>query len=874
MGADAAAEEQFGPYVVYERLGVGGMATVHRALERDGTGRERIVALKRLLPHLAEDASFIKAFVREAKLASLLAHINIVEIYELGRVGSEYFISMEYIDGQDVRRVLRHARKVTGPPPIDITVGLMLQLCDALDYAHTRVDDDGHPLGLVHRDVSPSNLIVTTSGHLKVIDFGIAKAQSSQLRTQTGRVKGKLAYMAPEAISGSRDLDARSDIWAAGVILHELLTARPLFASKNEYQTLLKVQRGEITPASTFNQATPPELDAIVFKALERDPDDRFGGAHALREELDEVRRHYQLKSTARDVAAWIDWAFSLETPDGFLNEASQLSPGRAPTPLPVRTRDDDEAVELVWGSGDAESNGAVGPLLLDDVPDVSEKHLAQPDPFRVDDEDDIPTPRPTHGEPAPLHLTDEPITDPEGVRVTTDPVSRPSEDALFDDGDETIDMSHPEAPPPPVAPTRVRFTKPPPVAMATPAVPAGGVVPLRPPPQTKPGVHPASAHVRAPTPKPSAPMIGAALVARNKPSRRRVWLVAGLVVLGAGATAATLVLTTGVDTVATRSAREPTPSAHEPGMLKFVIEPADAEITIASPGFAGARSAAEGRRGESIASQVHAGSPWSTPMPAGQYQIEIRRAGYKARVMSIELAPKETHTFEVMLEHLGGAANGDATLSVSTTPPGLEVVVDGTLLAKHTPIKGEALKPGPHAIEIRRDGVSIWHQRITAEPSSDYELNPSFVAPAPTPTKATANPPPDAATDTRDAPVVPTGTPAVVPPLPPLPAVGPVDAAVPVAADPQTVVPTAVTKVSGDPPSFAKLDVTQLPAIIPAKLCIDTSGVVASVDILVKIDHDVAETVRSTLQTWRYAPFKKAGVAVAACFAVTLRAK
>src|SRR5258708_37844102 len=136
MGTDPVANERFGPYVVYERLGVGGMATVHRALERGGDGFERYVALKRLLPHLADDQSFVKSFVREAKLASLLQHVNIVQIYELGRVGSEYFITMEYIDGRDVRQVLRHARKVSGPPPLHVSVGIMLQLADALDYAH------------------------------------------------------------------------------------------------------------------------------------------------------------------------------------------------------------------------------------------------------------------------------------------------------------------------------------------------------------------------------------------------------------------------------------------------------------------------------------------------------------------------------------------------------------------------------------------------------------------------------------------------------------------------------------------------------------------------------------------------------------------
>ncbi|NJM90845.1 MAG: protein kinase [Myxococcales bacterium] len=308
---DTAQEELFGPYVVYERLGVGGMATVHRARELGIEGFERIVALKRLLPHLAEDATFIRSFVREAKLASLLHHVNVVQIFELGRVGTQYFISMEHIDGKDLRKMLRQARRHAGPPPIGVTLGLLLQLCDALDYAHTMVGEDGVPLRLVHRDVSPSNILINKAGYLKVIDFGIAKAQSSQLKTQTGRVKGKLAYMAPEAVSG-RELDARSDLFAAGVIAHELLTARPLFACKNEYQTLLRVQRGDILPPSTYNRSCPQELDAIVLRALSRDPNERFESAAAFRDELLDLRAKYQLAATHREIGSWIDWAFSV----------------------------------------------------------------------------------------------------------------------------------------------------------------------------------------------------------------------------------------------------------------------------------------------------------------------------------------------------------------------------------------------------------------------------------------------------------------------------------------------------------------------------------------------------------------------------------
>src|SRR5688572_14117542 len=395
---EVASVEEFGPYLVYERLGVGGMATVHRALERGIEGFERVVALKRLLPHLAEDASFIRSFVREAKLASTLQHPNIVQTLELGRVGATYFISMEFIDGRDVRRVLRHARKVSGPPPINVTLALMIQLCDALDYAHHRTDGNGNPLGIVHRDLSPSNLLLTRNGHLKVIDFGIAKAVSAQLATQTGRVKGKLAYMAPESIAG-KELDARSDLFAAGVVFHELLTARPLFAQKNEYQTLLKVQRGDVQPPSTFNEGVPKEIDDIVLKALAREPEDRWLSAAALRDALVTVRMSRQLSATPRDVQAWCEWAFSLDI-GGFsgktgteafssgLVSAGAFSGTATPvplqrTPLPRRpspppniayaahAADEEAAVEVAWGAAELDKGVA---HLHDEVPDVSGK--------------------------------------------------------------------------------------------------------------------------------------------------------------------------------------------------------------------------------------------------------------------------------------------------------------------------------------------------------------------------------------------------------------------------------------------------------------------------------------------------------------------
>ena len=742
MGAELDEEEQFGPYLVYERLGVGGMATVHRALERGIEGFERIVALKRLLPHLAEDASFIKSFVREAKLASLLNHVNIVQIFELGRVGTEYFISMEYIDGKDIRRLLRHARKVTGPPPVNVTVGLLIQLCEALDYAHTKADEHGQPLLLVHRDVSPSNVIVTTAGHVKVIDFGIAKAQSSQLRTQTGRVKGKLAYMAPEAISG-KDLDARSDLFALGVIAHELLTARPLFASKNEYQTLLKVQRGDIMPPSTFNQTCPPELDAIVLKALARDPDERYAAATELRDDLIAIRKHYNLQTGYREISMWVDLAFSLEVPNGEVTNTALL---RTPTPRP--RREDDEAVEIAWGGGEELSD--VGPIVLDDVPDVSQKHLSSAhqiaDAIGEEIEDDIPTPVPTHGPPsegggsrpragtAPGHT---PATPPSGRRSqrmmtqTTDPDGQRLIDELEVEVDAPGDTlrsaivadtppSLPAAPVATVPVVRFRPTSPPPMGPPVKSV------------QTKPGYSPARANVATPIapededaastltrehqPTARRSAVGEAMIDRNRkstgPSKNWI-LVAGLFAAGALATAVTLFVTRGEDTVVTTP--EPAPSLRPVrpktvGVVKFDLEPPDAEVWI------------EGKL-------VHSGSPWVTELDAGAYQVQIQRTGYSAWLTTLELSASETQLLRVVLEPLASEVDiAEATLKVTSNPPGLEAVLDGIVLPMKTPIN-MPLKVGAHSIVLRQNGVDVWKEELVAQGNVDYEFTPSMDA-------------------------------------------------------------------------------------------------------------------------------------------------
>jgi eukaryotic-like serine/threonine-protein kinase len=373
--------ESYGPFEVLERLGAGGMATVHRAIEHGADGFERTIALKRLLPHLAEDADFVRAFVREAKLASLLRHDNIVKLYELGRVGASYFISMEYIAGRDLRVILRQARRVCGPPPVEVSIALMTQLLDALDHAHGQRDGDGKPLGIIHRDISPANLLVNHSGRLKVIDFGVAKATVGHLMTHSGRIKGKLAYMAPEALAG-HPLDGRSDLFAASVIAHELLTATPLFAARDDLQIIDRLQNMQPPPPSARNPSCSAELDEIVLRGLAKDPEGRWLSAADMRAAIAQLAVKQRMLATDREVARWVDEAFQRQASAHSTRLVPPLVPPPSAPPdgqtgAPARG-ESDEVMDIVWGT----SSLVRVPVVLDEVPDVAAKlPLAHADP-------------------------------------------------------------------------------------------------------------------------------------------------------------------------------------------------------------------------------------------------------------------------------------------------------------------------------------------------------------------------------------------------------------------------------------------------------------------------------------------------------------
>ncbi len=308
IAVPGAKVERFGAYYLHETLGEGGMASVHRATRIDGEGKP--VALKRLWPHLCDDTDFVESFVQEARLARLLSHENIAQAYELGKANGLYYIAMELVSGPTLEAVMRQSRTAAGAIPLPIILEILIQLCDALEHAHNLPDELGRPLHLIHRDVSPANIIISNSGVVKLIDFGIAKAARSRVQTQVGYIKGKLSYVAPEYTYGR--LDGRADLFAVGVVAHELLTGHRLFHASTEIETVRKVRELKIAAPSRYERRVTVELDDIVLTALQRDPDQRWQNAAAMGKALRAVAEEIG-RVDARETKRWVEWAFTRE---------------------------------------------------------------------------------------------------------------------------------------------------------------------------------------------------------------------------------------------------------------------------------------------------------------------------------------------------------------------------------------------------------------------------------------------------------------------------------------------------------------------------------------------------------------------------------
>jgi serine/threonine-protein kinase len=275
------ANERLGQYEVLTRLSVGGMAEIFLAADSVPGGQRRLVILKRILPQLREREEFVHMFMDEARISALLSHPNIAKVYELANEGQSLFIAMEFVAGQSLASILRRVHKLGRPVPVGFTALIGAQLCRALEAAHALKGPGGDATPVIHRDVSPTNVMVTYGGEVKVIDFGVAKAAGSLSRTMTGNIKGSRGYLSPEQARGA-PLDARSDIFSAGIVMHELLTGHPLFLRDSELMTFRGILRDDIPSPLDANPMLPPKISEVVMKALQRHREHRFATAKEM----------------------------------------------------------------------------------------------------------------------------------------------------------------------------------------------------------------------------------------------------------------------------------------------------------------------------------------------------------------------------------------------------------------------------------------------------------------------------------------------------------------------------------------------------------------------------------------------------------------
>ncbi len=290
-------------YRIIERVAAGGMAEVFRGVSEAMAGFKKNIAIKRILPSLTKNKKFVAMFLDEARLSLSLQHANIVQVFDIGHSEDTYFIVMEYVDGVDLKALLDWRRRIGKRIPIAHTLYLIMEVCKGLSYAHemTNPENDA-PLGIVHRDISPPNVLISKQGEIKVVDFGLAKATSQVEITDPGVVKGKMSYLSPEAARGE-EVDSRADIFAVGILMYEMLTGKRLFYGETDYQTVELVRNAKIPPIKPQNPQVEPELEDVVRKALAKRKEDRYQSALDLQDALAQYSYSRGLKVISRDIA-------------------------------------------------------------------------------------------------------------------------------------------------------------------------------------------------------------------------------------------------------------------------------------------------------------------------------------------------------------------------------------------------------------------------------------------------------------------------------------------------------------------------------------------------------------------------------------------
>jgi serine/threonine protein kinase len=299
-----------GKYEILRKLATGGMAEIYLACVRGQADFEKTVVLKRILPHFAADPKFVQMFLDEARLAATLRHPNIADVYDIDEVNGTLFFTMEYVHGQDVRSIRTAARKRNEMIPLAISLAIVQGTAAALQCAHQMQGADGRPLGLVHRDVSASNVIVSYDGAIKLLDFGIARGNDQRHKTQTGTLKGKAPYMSPEQCRGQR-LDRRTDLFSLGVVMFELTLGRRPFRGENDFTIMEQIVHGKAPLPSSIVAGYPPELEAIVMKLLARDPGARYATAEAMLQDLESFVAQHEVWVSSNSVGKYMRAVFA-----------------------------------------------------------------------------------------------------------------------------------------------------------------------------------------------------------------------------------------------------------------------------------------------------------------------------------------------------------------------------------------------------------------------------------------------------------------------------------------------------------------------------------------------------------------------------------
>jgi serine/threonine protein kinase len=724
----------FGKYYLLERINVGGMAEVFKAKTVGVEGFERIVALKRILPSIAEDEEFITMFIDEAKIAVQLQHANIAQIFDLGKVEDSYFIALEYVNGRDLRGIFDDLRKRAQVMPVQQVCYLIMQLCEGLDYAHNKRDVQGRDLNLVHRDVSPQNVLIGYDGEVKLIDFGIAKAAGKASKTQAGILKGKFGYMSPEQVRGL-PIDRRSDIFALGIVLYEMLTGERLFIGETDFSTLEKVRNVEIVPPSSFNSGIPEKLERIVLKALEKNVEDRYQNAIDLHDDLQLFMHSVGQFSSRKDLSAWMKRTFAEEMPaeasaadldDVQELDSAELIPSvSAERPAAKSAARDEE--EFGWDEEERETQ------IFDKDPEQvtvnegsfltegGDKTVAMPPSeallAEMGDSFDSQVPTQPKGSAGAVSARQEVIR--RGVDPDATPLPSPTSFPAFASSSPGQNVQRKSSSMPASGAGGSPFDLPKPVFRQTllggahaptlptanaatgPAYPTFQPTPPVAGPDAPQPMFPSPAFPGMPVPAPSpayAPTIdiyaaAGSLNSLRQPSRLKYYVIFVLLMIAGGG---------GTYMVMTR-----------PGHLQVAVKPQDARLAV---------------DGAVITSDP----PFHLDKRPGVYRLTVSRAGYVTREQSVQISAGQAGHLDIDLE-----PTPDTGFDLTSQPSGGRVWLDGQPLVidengtqATTNFHASRIAPGPHVLEISGNAqYQTWRQEFLQEPNRTVRLHADLLA-------------------------------------------------------------------------------------------------------------------------------------------------